>query len=178
MTGTERSGTQAKDRWQAAVRRGETWALEQFYAEHQTAIYRLCCRLLPRAEDAEDAMQATFTHAFRALPRFRFDCAPRTWLYRIAVNEANTLLRRRPSEPLPDNDLPAAETPLSAAERLEIQAALTRLAPPTRLILVLRFWEELSYGEIAVVLAITLPAVKMRLKRAREQFRRVYEETE
>ena len=61
--------------WLAAARHGEPWALEQFYDCYQPAIYALCHRLLGRAEDAEDATQATFVRAFRQLGGFRGDCS-------------------------------------------------------------------------------------------------------
>ena len=169
--------------WLPAARRGEAWALERFYYDHQQTVYTLCYRLLGRSEDAEDATQSTFVRAFGALPRFRADCAAKTWVYRIAVNEAMSLLRRRSGAPLPiDGGGPSMEKDLAlpdgsgaVAERVAIRGALTRVKPDHRAILVLRFWEEMSYEEIAEVLGVSLPAVKMRLKRAKEEFRVWYE---
>src|SRR5712692_11858751 len=109
--------------WLSAARRGEPWALEQLYQSHQPQIYALCYRLLERAEDAEDAVQATFVRAFRALPRFRGDSTARTWLYRIATNEALGILRRR-RDPAPVEDR-AAGSPDGTAqvvERLAVRA--------------------------------------------------------
>jgi RNA polymerase sigma-70 factor, ECF subfamily len=163
--------------WLNAARRGEPWALEQLYQSHQPQIYALCFRLLERAEDAEDAVQSTFIRAFRALPRFRGDSTARTWLYRIATNESLGILRRR-RDPTPVADR-AASSPDGTAqvvERLAVRAALARLTPDHRAILALRLWEELSYTEIATVLGISLPAVKMRLNRARAEFRKYYED--
>lgn len=164
--------------WLAAARQGEQWALEQFYHAYQPQVYALCYRLLGRTEDAEDAVQATFVRAFRALPRFRGDSAPRTWLYRIATNEALGLLRRRkdPHEWVEESH-GAPDGAGAVVERLAVHAALGRLSPEHRAVLVLRLWEELSYSEIAAVLGLSLPAVKMRLNRAREQFRRQYEDS-
>lgn len=61
-------------------------------------------------------------------------------------------------------------------QRLAVQNTLNRLRPAHKAILVLRFWEELSYEEIADVLGISLSATKMRLQRAREEFQRCYED--
>jgi RNA polymerase sigma-70 factor (ECF subfamily) len=171
---------EAPDRsdWLAAARRGEPWALEQLYQHHQPQVYALCYRLLERAEDAEDAVQATFVRAFRALPRFRGDSSARTWLYRIATNEALAILRRRRPEPAEEPEGISPDGAAAVVERLAVRAALARLTPDHRAILVLRLWEELSYTEIAGVLGISLPAVKMRLSRARAEFRRYYEESE
>src|SRR5690349_12762903 len=122
----------------AAARRGEPWALEQLYHSHQPQLFALCCRLLERAEDAEDAVQATFVRAFRALPRFRGESSARTWLYRIATNEALGILRRRRDvSPLEDGTVSLPDRSASVVERLAVRAALARLSPDHRAILVL-----------------------------------------
>jgi RNA polymerase sigma-70 factor (ECF subfamily) len=166
-----------EEAWLAAARAGEPWAFEQFYAAHQCSVFGLCRRMLTRQEDAQDAMQATFVRAFRELPRFRGDCCFRTWVYRIAVNEClSALRRRRPTEPLDGEGDIAQDGAPAVLERLAVRAALDRTRPVHRAILVLRFWEGLSYEQIAVVLNISLPAAKMRLKRARDEFRKCYEQ--
>src|SRR5258708_36211861 len=74
-----------EQRWLPAARRGEPWALEQLDHCYQPQVYALCYRLLERVEDAEDAGQATFLRAVRALPRLRGESSARTWLYPIAT---------------------------------------------------------------------------------------------
>jgi RNA polymerase sigma-70 factor (ECF subfamily) len=174
--GTERA---AEAQWLHAARNGERWALEQFYQRHYSQIYALCYRILGRSEDAEDAMQAAFVHAFRELPGFRGDSMARTWLYRIATNEAiNSLRKRRRSVNETEADL-AVSTPDAAPavqRRLAVHSALSRLRPDHNVILVLRYWEDLSYEEICSVLNLSMPTVKMRLSRARAEFRRHYGE--
>src|SRR5437588_2969092 len=165
--------------WLPAARRGEPWALERLYHCYQPQIYALCFRLLERAEDAEDAVQATFVRAFRALPRFRGESTARTWLYRIATNEALGLLRRRrDAPPLEEEEHSFPDRSAAVLVRLAVRAALARLSPDHRAILILRLWQDLSYTEIAAVLGISLPAVKMRLNRARAEFRKYYEDRE
>jgi RNA polymerase sigma-70 factor (ECF subfamily) len=165
----------AEPGWLAAARLGEPWALEQFYHAYQPPVYALCRRLLGRSDDAQDAMQATFVRAFRALPRFRGDSVPKTWVYRIAVNESVGMLRRRRDAPEFEEDaLGGRDGTASVVERLAVQATLSRMKESHRTILVLRFWESLSYDEIADVLGISMPAVKMRLNRARDEFRQSY----
>jgi RNA polymerase sigma-70 factor, ECF subfamily len=162
--------------WLTAARRGEPWALERLYQSYQPQVYALCYRLLGSPADAEDAAQTTFVRAFGALPRFRGESSPRTWLYRIATNEALGLLRRRREAPeLLEETAITADGSRAVVERMAVHAALARLTPDHRAILVLRLWEELSYLEIAEVLGISLPAVKMRLSRARDEFRKHYE---
>src|SRR5438876_3537194 len=114
--------------WLPAARRGEPWALERLYHCYQPQIYALCFRLLERAEDAEDAVQASFVRAFRALPRFRGDSTARTWLYRIATNEALGILRcRRAAPPLEETCASSPDGTAAVVERLAVRAALARL---------------------------------------------------
>ncbi len=157
---------------------GDENALAQFYAEFKDPVWRLCRRLLRREADAEDVLQTTFVKAFSALPRFRGDASLKTWLFRIAVNEATTLLRRRDTQHAstceePGEDIPASNA-MDDAERFAVRALLASLKPDFRTVIVLRYWEELSYEEIAEVLSLPLPSVKMRLHRAKEAFRCLY----
>jgi RNA polymerase sigma-70 factor (ECF subfamily) len=162
--------------WVPAARRGECWALERFYESYQAQVFGLCLRMLGRPEDARDAVQMTFVKAFRELPRFRGDSAIRTWVYRIAVNEAVGMLRRRRDGAELDEGL-AQDTDEAGTviEQLAVRAAMRKMSSGYRTILVLRFWEGLSCSEIAHVLRISEAAVKMRLHRARDEFRRCYE---
>jgi RNA polymerase sigma-70 factor (ECF subfamily) len=161
--------------WLRAARGGETWALERFYQLYQPQVYSLCYRLLGRPEDAQDATQTAFIRAFRSLGGFRGQSGVRTWLYRIAVNEALSLIRRRRDTSELSETAGRAPEP-GMLEKLAVEDALSRVSPDHRAVLILRFWEGLSYEEIAGVLEISLPAAKMRLHRARDDFRRWYED--
>ena len=155
------------------ARSGNPDALARLYDDYREPVWRLCRRLLRSEQDAEDVLQTTFVKAFAALPRFRADATLKTWLLRIAVNEANTVRRRRDTSELPPESPPC--NPFDAAEQVAVRALVDALKPEFRTVLVLRFWEELSYDEIAAVLDISLPGVKMRLHRAKEAFRKQYE---
>jgi RNA polymerase sigma-70 factor, ECF subfamily len=172
-------GARAADEesWLAAARLKEPWALERFYVTYHEQVYALCHRMLGRSEDAQDAMQTAFVRAFREMHRFRGDSSLKTWIYRIAVNEAISLVRKRRTgqEPLDAAEGVADGAP-TAVERLAVQAALAQTRPAHRAVLVLRYWEGLTYEEIADVLNISLSAARMRLLRARDEFRRCYEE--
>lgn len=163
--------------WLAAARVGESWALERLYSFYQPQLYALCHRLLGRSEDAQDAMQTAFIRAFRELHRFRGDSSLKTWLYRIAVNESVGMLRkRRDASELEEDSARIGDGSGVVVEQLAVRAALARTCSAHRTVLVLRFWEGLSYDEMAVVLGLSVGAVKMRLHRAREAFRKFYEE--
>jgi RNA polymerase sigma-70 factor (ECF subfamily) len=165
-----------EDLWIASARRGDVDALEHLFRTYQPSVLRLCQRLLG-AEDAEDATQATFVQVFRGLRTFRGESSMKTWIYRIALNEAMAHSRRkRPVIALDESILPAVDGISEAAHRWSVQQALFKLKPEHRAILILRFWEELAYEEIAEVLRISLPATKMRLSRAREEFKKCYDQ--
>ncbi len=156
-------------------------AFERLIEEYADRIYNLALRITGNRADAEDSMQEAFLSAYRAWSTFRGHSSRSTWLYRIAVNEALTLLRRRGGAPVPMDEsllIPVPDGCGAVAERLAVQSALARVRQDHRAILVLRFWEDLSYEEIAEVLGISLPVMKMRLKRAKEEFRTWYEDAQ
>ena len=159
-------------------RRGDLEAFDRLVAAHQDRIYHTAYRITGNADDAQDAAQETFVKAFRALPRYRHEAAFGTWLYRIAVNAALDIVRRRPPAPasLEDVILPAAaHNPDAEAEREEVQRrvhrALQRLSPDHRIVIVLRDLQGLAYEEIAEVLRVPVGTVRSRLSRARDALR-------
>jgi RNA polymerase sigma-70 factor (ECF subfamily) len=165
--------------WLRSAQAGAPWALESMYTAHSDAVYGLCYRLLCRHEDAEDAVQTTFIKAFRSIGRFRGECALKTWLHRIAVNQSIEILRKRKSSPLElIEDACGLDDSHHLAERLAVQEALRGVRRDHYVVLVLRFWQQLSYDEIADLLRVPLSTVKMRLKRAKDEFRSVYGESD
>ncbi len=156
------------------ARTGNADALALLYADYREPVWRLCRRLLLSEADAQDVLQTTFVKAFAGLPGFRGDASVKTWLLRIAVNEANTILRRREAVPITEET--PEPTTVGDAERVAVRSLVDALKPEFRTVIVLRFWEELSYEEIATVLNLPLPGVKMRLHRAKEAFRKMYGE--
>ncbi|MCA1698193.1 MAG: sigma-70 family RNA polymerase sigma factor [Actinobacteria bacterium] len=155
-----------------AARAGDVDAFEALVRRHQDTIYRVALRLLGSEADAQDATQETFVGAWRGLGRFRGESAVTTWLYRIVTNRClNMIAARRPSENL-DPGLPSmGDDPAEVTEKRERFAAVARqvasLPPEQRAALVLRDFEGLSYEEVAAVLALSMPAVKGRIHRAR-----------
>jgi len=161
--------------WLDAARRGESWALERFYDTYQKQVHALCTRMMMRAEDAEDAMQATFVQAFRAISKFRGESSAKTWLYRIAMNQCVSMLRRRRDTKEVPEHLSIPDESEAVVDRLSVHSALRRVSPDNRAILALRYWEDMECDEIAGVFGITISAAKMRLFRARAEFRKYFE---
>lgn len=166
-----------EESWLEAARRGEPWALEHFYNAYRNSVYSLCWRMVGNADDAEDAMQAAFAQAFRAVSGFRGDCSAKTWVYRIAVNEALVLVRRRKTSASDaDGTTFVSDSSVALVRNMAVESALASIRPAHRAILVLRYWEGLAYDEIGQVLSLSMSAVKMRIKRAKDEFRQFYGE--
>lgn len=161
-------------------------AFRQLYEQFKDRVYNVCYRITGNSADALDASQETFGILFRKIEEFRFESRFSSWVYRVAVNASIDLRRRASSRARTSlESLPASaaddhgradfrddgiEAPESAAVRHEledeIQVALDRLSPKMRKITVLRYFESLSYEEVAETLGISLGTVKSRLSRA------------
>jgi RNA polymerase sigma-70 factor (ECF subfamily) len=139
---------------------------------------RFAYRMLGHRQDAEDALQETFLRAYRGLGRYREREQFRSWLYRILVNRCRTLARQRGRR---DHRLVLDEAALqrAAAEGHEpdaelrdaLQVALARLDDKQREAFLLKHGEGLEYVEMAMVTGASVPALKMRVKRACEAMR-------
>jgi RNA polymerase sigma-70 factor, ECF subfamily len=172
---------------------GDQAALEALLSAHQDLVYRTALRLLGgREEAAFELAQEVLISAFRHISRFRGDSRFSTWLYRITSNLAKNRFvvenRERarftsldaPRRPDSDDAHPrdwADRSPdirTKAADREKLALLLTRLETlelEWREVLVLRFFEDLSYDEIADVLEVPVGTVKSRLNRARRALR-------
>jgi RNA polymerase sigma-70 factor (ECF subfamily) len=147
---------------------GHLGAFEVLVERYQTRVYRVALRMLANPHDAQDA----FVQAWKGLAGFRGDSAFSTWLYRIITNRCLKFLRDRPrTQPLAETHEAPANRPDQVAEanarRDALHAAIAALRPEQRAALVLREFEGCTYEEVAAILAITVPAVKGRLHRAR-----------
>ena len=159
--------------------RGAAEAFRQLVEAYQTPAYRLAARMCG-PDSAEDVTQEAFLAAWRALPEFRGDCRFSTWLYRLVSNAAIDCLRRekkhRDTGDVDDLELPdGGPSPQEQAERSDtrdaVRRALDRLSPEHRQVLLLRFMQELDYGEIARALNVSEGTVKSRINRAKGRLR-------
>ncbi len=173
------------------LRNGAEEAYEALIARFQQPIYNLVSRLLNDPGDASDVVQEVFLKVFRKVGAFRSESSLKTWIYRIAVNEAYNhqrwFTRHRRQEVDLDGDeeggrtfgyriADRGRTPFDYAVEHEqhalIEAALDRMNPSFRAAVVLRDIEELSYEEIADILQVALGTVKSRILRGREALRK------
>jgi RNA polymerase sigma-70 factor, ECF subfamily len=165
--------------WVRLARAGDENAFADLVEAYQSPIYNLCYRMLGDAGEAEDAAQETFLRAYSQLASYDANRSFKTWLFSIANHHCIDRLRKRRLTWLSiDDDLPPhpalqeqAPGPEEASVRREqaaaIQALLSRLPPEDRSVVVMRYWYDLSYEEIAESTRTTVSAVKSRLHRAR-----------
>jgi len=170
------------------AQKGDKEAFAALVIDHQRYVYNLALRVLKNEEEALDLVQETFVRAWTALPNFRGQSQFRTWLYRIVTNLCyNRLpnLRRSLNElgndvivEIPETDA-AFDNPAHGLESRELRSylhqAIDRLDENYRLLISLRYQNELSYEEIATMLNLPLGTVKTGLFRAKEQLRRALE---
>ncbi|HEY2936764.1 MAG TPA: sigma-70 family RNA polymerase sigma factor [Gaiellaceae bacterium] len=146
--------------------------LERLYREHGRDVYRLALRDLGNREDAEDATQAAFLNAYRALVRGDLPRKPRSWLLAIAENVCRRRFRSRSAPTLWPLDEERLEAPSREEPLLdEIVTSLGGLSDTQRSVLVLRELGDFSYEEISQRVGLSVQAVQMQLFRARRRFR-------
>jgi len=167
---------------------GDEAACTELVAEHQRMVVQLAMNLLNDRDEALDLSQEVFLRVFRTMHRFRGQSALRTWIYRIAVNQARNrhrFWRRRHRADQVSLDEHVAThgdfvcdgdaTPERAFAQKELasrlQAALDHLPFDQRTAIVLREIDGLSYDEIAFSLGVAVGTVKSRLTRARRALR-------
>ena len=186
---TESAGAQAPDRvaaLRAAVlaraRAGNAEAWGELYREHGAQIFRFCRRALPTKEDAEDATMEVFIKVREKLGQYDPTRPFTAWLYKVAANHCwDILRRRRVRQDLETGDvdtLPLEHPDASQLERVvqerssqEVRRALDKLPARSRMALVLRYYSEMNYDEIAETLGIRRAFVGVVLLRARHQLR-------
>jgi RNA polymerase sigma-70 factor (ECF subfamily) len=171
-----------------ACRAGRPEAFGVLVERYQQRLFQTVLRLVGSAEDAEDVLQDAFFRAFEKLDQFQGESSFYTWVYRIAVNLALSnhrrrrvrsvlrLERRRPvlrEHQVPDESVDAdPSVPLERAERQRIvEAALNRLGPEHRAVVVLKDFDGRRYEEISAILNIPVGTVRSRLHRARCELR-------
>lgn len=162
------------------VLHGDQEAFGELLEMYQRPVYNLTYRMLGEAGEAEDAAQEAFLRAYQHLDRYDASRPFKTWLLSIASNYCIDRLRKRRltwlsiEEPLPPHpSLTSGEeepedAALSSERHQAIQGLLDQLAPEYRAAVVLRYWYDMPYTEIAEMLETTESAIKSRLFRARQ----------
>ena len=174
------------------LKKGEAAAFEQLVAERSNEIYGLLFRLTENGEEARDLTQETFLRAFQSIDRFRGEADLKTWIYRIAINQARNRWRwwrrrRRDAtvslettpngsdqtliSKIAESSANPEQITLARERQLVLRAALHRLKRAYRETVVLRDIEGFTYEEIAETLGINVGTVKSRLARGRRELK-------
>lgn len=164
------------------ARTGDTEAFAALVVAHQRFVYNLALRTLGDVHEAEDVTQEVFVRAWLALPRFRGQAQFRTWLYRIVVNLCYSrlpglrhelkLLGQEEAGDVPDEILTNPARHIEAEEeRAFLHQQIEILPENYRLLITLRYQNQLSYEEISEILDLPLGTVKTGIFRARARLR-------
>jgi RNA polymerase sigma-70 factor, ECF subfamily len=173
----------------ARARDGDKSAFEQLVTEHSSRVYGALRQFGLNPQEADEVAQEVFVRAWRGLARFQERSLFSTWLYRIAFNEAQRYLARRPPAtalnrpgdvdaiaevPAPSGTGPQAHTLEREFEQM-LTEALAQLPPDLRAAVILRDLEGLSTDEAASATGLRQAAFKSRLHRGRMQLRTLLE---
>ena len=177
-----------------ALSQGSGDAYEILIQRYQQPVYSLVCRLTNEPSEAPDIVQEVFLKVFRNIGAFRGNSSLKTWIYRIAVNEAYNhrrwfsrhqrqevaLTAEEGSTHYADGLMDPGRSPFELAAdhetRALVEQALEKVNPNFRAAVVLRDIEDLNYEDIATVLDVSLGTVKSRIMRGREALRKILEE--
>ena len=174
---TNLEGNDTDARLVARIRTGDDDAFEILVGQYQASLFRYLRGLVGDPEQARDLLQETFLRAYKSLGSLDDPSLLRSWLYRIAHNQACSLLRRRRLVswlPLLASQHGAASPEHSAIESARVEEALARVPVAQRAPLLLHLVAGFSYAEIAALLQITEGSVRMRISRGRAVFRAMY----
>ena len=172
---------ESESEWLVRAIKGDDEAFARLVELYQKPVYNLCYRMLGTSGDAEDAAQETFLRAYKNLKRYDQKRSFITWLLSIASHYCIDQLRKRRFNAFsmddesnnwlePPDPEKGPDAVISEKEKQEqVQMLLDKLSPKDRAAVVMRYWYEYSYEEIAQELSLTVSSVKSRLHRARRE---------
>jgi RNA polymerase sigma-70 factor (ECF subfamily) len=170
----------------ARARAGDAEAWGELYRDYAPAIFRFCRRALPTREDAEDATMEIFMKLKEKLNQYDIERSFSAWLYKVSANHCWDILRRRKIRQDKETDdvesLPLEHPEPTQLEKLieqrsseEVRRALEKMSARARMALVMRYYSDMSYDEIADALGVRRAFVGVVLLRARHELRQALE---
>ena len=168
------------------ARAGDAEAWGELYREYAPAMFRFCRRALPTREDAEDATMEIFMKLKVKLVQYDATRSFSAWLYKVAANHCWDILRRRrirqdketgdlENVPLEHPDPSQLEMLIEQRSSEEVRKALAKMGARARMALVMRYYSDMSYDEIADELGVRRAFVGVVLLRARHELRQALE---
>jgi RNA polymerase sigma factor (sigma-70 family) len=170
----------------ARARAGDADAWGELYRDYAPAIFRFCRRALPTREDAEDATMEIFMKLKDKLNQYDTARSFSAWLYKVAANHCWDILRRRKirqdketgdveSLPLEHPEPTQLEKLIEQRSSEEVRKALEKMSGRARMALVMRYYSDMTYDEIADALGVRRAFVGVVLLRARHELRQALE---
>jgi RNA polymerase sigma-70 factor (ECF subfamily) len=162
---------------------GNEAAIEMFVRQYETGVFRLALSIVGDQAEANEITQETFISALRSLPAYQENKSLKAWLYTIALNKSRSHLRKRKTlERLRTtlNSIFRVETQkqilpeelvIQNDQEAEIWTALNKLDEPFRIVVILRYFHELSIADISEILSVNEGTIHSRLHTARERLR-------
>jgi RNA polymerase sigma-70 factor (ECF subfamily) len=173
----ERDGERLRSRWSLSdaelierTTRGDDDAFGEIVRRYQGFVYRQAWGYLRNTDAARDAAQEVFIRAYQGIRCLRAEKALRRWLYRICRNLCLNIIRKQKTEQELLRMEPAPTHP-DTSLRVSLMGLISRLDDPYREVITLRYYNDLTYAEIAEVLDISISNVKVRLFRARKMLK-------
>jgi RNA polymerase sigma-70 factor (ECF subfamily) len=165
--------------WVTQALGGDQNAFACLVGAYKVPVYNLCCRMLGNAAEAEDAAQETFVRVYTRLKTYNRQQRLSSWILAVASHYCIDRLRRRrinwlslgevpPLKLLSTDEVQPEDVAVGRESRQEITSLLQTLSAEYRMVIILRYWQDLSYAEMAEVLDTTESAIKSRLHRARK----------
>lgn len=149
---------------------------DSIYKRWSSFVYNACLGMLGGPDDAQDAMQETFVQVYKRLGSFRGESSLKTWIYRIAINKCIEHHRRKPvnvsvlQDWLPEDGHSCEDI----LREIHVREAVLQLTPRHRAVIVLFYFQQLSYEEMADALGLSVNQVRMRLHRAKTAFSKIF----
>jgi RNA polymerase sigma factor (sigma-70 family) len=162
---------------------GNEAAIEMFVRQYETGVFRLALSIVGDQAEAHEITQETFISALRSLPAYQENKSLKAWLYTIALNKSRSQLRKRKTlerlrtslnsifrVELQKQMLPEEST-IQKDKEAEIWNELNKLDEPFRIVVILRYFHELSIADISEILSVNEGTIHSRLHTARERLR-------
>jgi RNA polymerase sigma-70 factor (ECF subfamily) len=160
--------------------KGDLHAFETLFDRHEKVVFNTAYRITCDVDDAKDAAQNAFVKAYENLERFNPKHKFYSWIYRIVLNEALDMIKRKDKHEELDNQM--MSTQINAEEQLlqkefsaQIDDSLMEMDIENRALIVLQHYGDLSYDELSFVFDTPAKTIKSRLYSARKSFRHILE---
>mgnify|MGYP003623287522 CR=1 FL=1 len=164
-------------------KKGDKYAFIELIEQCRGAMVQTAVSRLKNKEDVEDAIQESIVTAFKNIGNLRDNSYFKTWLIRIMVNTCSDIIKKESkyvdlNPYLEENMTDSSDTAKSVETKHDVESVMSALKENDRLILNLLYSQDMSVKQISEVLGLSENAVKLRISRGREKFKKIYADKE